>query len=69
MFANEKRILGEIESCIYNAQRSIREALNHGTQFQGDFGELFLTMARAQGQIAVLSCKLTALDSKPTTKE
>lgn len=63
-FPNEVRILSELEGNVYQLERSLREALNHGAQFPVDFGELYLTVARLRGQIAVLGCKLNAL-SKP----
>lgn len=61
-FTNERRILSELDSSTYNAMRSLKEAMNHGAQFQVDFAEIYLTLARARGQCEVLSCKLNAFE-------
>lgn len=62
-YPNERRVIADIEGCLYSAERAIKEALNYGTPFQTDMAEMFLTIARCRGQLTVLSCKLNALES------
>lgn len=62
-FTNERRIVSNITASLYNAEREVQEALNHGTQFTNDFAEVFLTLAKVRGQLAVMHCKFNALES------
>ncbi|MGH8222044.1 MAG: hypothetical protein ACREQZ_03635 [Woeseiaceae bacterium] len=59
--AAESRMVSEVQHSLYNARHAITTGLQHGCEMQSDFAELFLALARAEAQAALLTMKIDAL--------